>query len=186
MIRRSIFSYSIIASWYWGEVWTLSSYLSLCMMFPCLVIFLSFDVYLFFPLGWWSLSLLAAGDMRVTPPPKATKCEILSTGVYDLIWYQSDRWDTLLVILWCPRIPICHILTDFLLAIVVPGPSDPCLSVINYLIPIFVAKFLIFCLEYNRWCPSLVLFDLLCSYRCLHRHTGLIERLFGGFTVSWD
>ena len=187
MSRRSIFSYSIIASWYGGEVWTLSSYLSLCMMFPCLVIFLSFDVYLFCPLGWWSLNLLAAGDMRVTPPPQRP----LSVEFYpqeSMIWFGTKVIGEIPSLWYCDALgyPYAIYWLIFLLAIVVPGPSDPCLSVINYLIPIFVAKFLIFCLEYNHWCPPLVLFDLLCSYRCLHRHTGLMERLFGGITVSWD
>ena len=38
----------------------------------------------------------------------------------------------------------------FLLDLVVPGPSDMCLSVINSLSPSFGAKFMIFYLEYIR------------------------------------
>ena len=65
----------------------------------------------------------------------------LSTIVCGLILGRSKRGDTLLEILLCLMIPISRLLpVVFSLAVIVPGPIDPCLSMIISLSPSFEAK----------------------------------------------
>ena len=120
---------------------------------------LSFYMY-FWPLGWWSMSLLAAGDPRGGfPPPKATRCGIFihMSLWYDLgpKWYGGyPPWE---IVMPCDT-HIPSIACFFFFYRVVPGPSDPCLSVINSLIPSFVEKFLISLLRmYSLMFPIIII-----------------------------